>query len=109
MLKTLVPTETDVQKRRKPRRRVKMQAISLRVTQRQYTVLRLQGIAQRRHVSELIRDAVDHYLEELPIKPGQEWFWASAWQQAEMEAEEDLQAGRFETFDTMGDFLASLE
>ena len=24
-----------------------------------------------------------------PIKPGQEWFWSAAWQQAEKEVEED--------------------
>lgn len=43
------------------------------------------------------------------IKPGQEWFWTGEWQAAEKEAEADLQAGRFETFDTMEDFVADLE
>lgn len=44
-----------------------------------------------------------------PIKPGQEWFWTVEWQAAEREVEADLAAGRFETFDTMEEFLASLE
>ncbi len=46
---------------------------------------------------------------ERRIKPGQEWFWTGEWQAAEKEAEADLQAGRFETFKTMEDFLADLE
>jgi len=43
------------------------------------------------------------------VKPGQEWFWSEEWQAAEREAEADLAAGRFETFKTDEDFLASLE
>ena len=43
------------------------------------------------------------------IKSGQEWFWTKEWQAAEKEVEADLAAGRFETFDTMEDFLADLE
>jgi len=43
------------------------------------------------------------------IKPGQEWFWSEEWQAAEREVEADLAAGRFETFDTMEEFLKSLE
>lgn len=42
------------------------------------------------------------------IRPGQEWFWSEEWQEAEREAEADLKAGRFETFETDEDFLASL-
>jgi hypothetical protein len=39
---------------------------------------------------------------------GQEWFWSEEWQAAEKSAEEDLAAGRYETFDTMEEFLADL-
>ena len=42
------------------------------------------------------------------VKPGQEWFWTVEWQAAEREAEADLAAGRYETFDNDDDFLASL-
>ena len=42
-------------------------------------------------------------------KSGQEWFWTPEWQAAEREVEADLAAGRFETYDTMEDFLADLE
>jgi hypothetical protein len=36
------------------------------------------------------------------------WFWTPEWQAAEHEIEADLAAGRFETFDTMDEFLATL-
>ena len=52
---------------------------------------------------------MDENLAERPIAPGQEWFWSAAWQKAEQKAEEDLAAGRYETFDTMQDFPAGLE
>jgi hypothetical protein len=42
-------------------------------------------------------------------KPGQEWFWTEAWQKAEREAEADLAAGIYETFDSMEDFLKGLK
>jgi hypothetical protein len=38
----------------------------------------------------------------------QDWFWTPEWQYAEREVEADLVAGRFETFDTMEDFIADL-
>jgi hypothetical protein len=58
----------------------------------------------------MIREAVEEYLaSEQKIRPGQEWFWAEAWQAAEREVEEDLSAGRYETFDSMEDFLKDLK
>ncbi len=42
-------------------------------------------------------------------KAGQEWFWSPEWQAAEREVEKDLAAGRFETFDTIDEFILSLE
>lgn len=42
-------------------------------------------------------------------KSNQEWFWSEEWQFAERQVDEDLAAGRFETYDTMEEFLTSLE
>jgi antitoxin PrlF len=39
----------------------------------------------------------------------QSWFWASAWQAGEREADADRDAGRVETFESAGEFLAELE
>ena len=36
----------------------------------------------------------------------QDWFWMSEWQAMEREADEDLDAGRYEDFETMDDFIA---
>jgi hypothetical protein len=66
------------------------------------------SFGDRKPIAELVRNAVDEYLKERPVKPGQEWFWSTAWQQAEKEVEADLAAGRHETFDTMEEFLADL-
>lgn len=38
----------------------------------------------------------------------QAWFWSDEWQQAEREVDADLDAGRFETFDNMQDFMVKL-
>jgi hypothetical protein len=38
----------------------------------------------------------------------QAWYWTPEWQAREREAEADLRAGRYEDFDSMDDFLASL-
>ena len=53
--------------------------------------------------------SLDKNFNELLIQPDQEWFWSTAWQQAEKEVEEDLAAGRYETFDTMDEFLADID
>jgi hypothetical protein len=52
---------------------------------------------------------VDIIVRPTERKPGQEWFWTAEWQEAEREVEEDLAAGRYETFDTIDEFIASLE
>ena len=36
------------------------------------------------------------------------WYWTSEWQAWEDEADEDWQAGRYEVFESMDDFIASL-
>lgn len=38
----------------------------------------------------------------------QAWFWTPEWQAAEREVDADLAVGRYGTFDTMDEFLASL-
>lgn len=37
------------------------------------------------------------------------WYWSPKWQVWEKEADEDWQAGRYEVFETMDDFIASLD
>ena len=87
-----------------------MKAISLRLEVEQYERLRLLSFVNNKPVSQMIRDAIDAYLQEhREPKPGQEWFWTAEWQAAEREAEADLAAGRYETFDSMAAFLDSLE
>jgi predicted transcriptional regulator len=87
-----------------------MKAISLRLESDQYQRLRLLSFVTDKPVSEMIREAIEAYLQEHTTpKPGQEWFWTEAWQKAEREVEDDLAAGNYETFDSMEDFLAGLK
>ena len=86
-----------------------MKAISLRLEEAQYKRLRWLSFVDKKPVSQIIREAIDAHLRQQPIKPGQEWFWTEKWQAAEREVEAELTAGRFETFDTMEEFLKSLE
>jgi predicted transcriptional regulator len=87
-----------------------MKAISLRLEADQYKRLRWLSFVESRPMSLIIRDAVEAYLKEnRPLKPGQEWFWSDTWQAAEREVEAELEAGEYETFDTMADFLKDLE
>jgi len=87
-----------------------MKAISLRLEPEQYQRLRVLSFVSDMPVSEMIREAIDKYLQEHKTpKPGQEWFWTEAWQKAEHEVEADLAAGDYETYDTMEEFLASLK
>jgi bifunctional DNA-binding transcriptional regulator/antitoxin component of YhaV-PrlF toxin-antitoxin module len=45
----------------------------------------------------------------LPHRAEQAWFWTERWQAMEQEAEDDIAAGRIETFETADEFLADLE
>jgi predicted transcriptional regulator len=85
-----------------------MKAISLRLEPPQYERLRALSFVTRKPISQIVREAIDAYLQQQQIKPGQEWFWTAEWQAAEREAEADLAAGRVEVFDNDADFLASL-
>jgi len=44
----------------------------------------------------------------MPIDPDQAWYWTPEWQEAEREADEDIAAGRVQTFDSMEDMLDDL-
>ena len=39
----------------------------------------------------------------------QAWYWTSEWQEAEAEADDDIQHGRVTTYDSASAFLASLD
>ncbi len=87
-----------------------MKAISLRLEPEQYQRLRVLSFVSEKPVSQMIREAIDAYLQNNQSpKPGQEWFWAEAWLMAEHKAEEDLATGSYETFSNDADFLASLK
>ena len=42
------------------------------------------------------------------ISSSQSWFWAEEWQAGEREVDEYIEAGNFETFDSMEEFLDTL-
>lgn len=46
--------------------------------------------------------------EKIEIDPDQAWFWTDEWQEKEREADEDFANGRFESYDSVDEFLASL-
>ncbi|WP_239647308.1 MULTISPECIES: hypothetical protein [Nocardiopsis] len=63
-------------------------------------------------------DAVVEYIERegeivlrprVAVHPDDAWFWSPESQAAEQEAEEDLAAGRYTTFQNEEEFLAHLE
>ena len=43
------------------------------------------------------------------IDKSQAYFWTKEWQKAEQQAEEDLKAGRLETFDSIEELLEELD
>lgn len=54
-------------------------------------------------------DGVIELRPTLPVPVDEMWFWTEGHQAAEREAEDDLAAGRFRTFDDARSFLADLE
>ena len=54
-------------------------------------------------------DGVIELRPTLPVPVDEMWFWTEGHQAAEREAEDDLAAGRFRTFDDAESFLADLE
>ncbi|HLX50062.1 MAG TPA: AbrB/MazE/SpoVT family DNA-binding domain-containing protein [Streptosporangiaceae bacterium] len=53
-------------------------------------------------------DGVIELRPTLPVPVDEMWFWTEEHQVAEREAEEDLKAGRYRTFDDAESFLADL-
>lgn len=45
----------------------------------------------------------------LPHRADQAWFWTEHWQAMEREVDEDIAAGRVETFDSAEEFIADLD
>lgn len=45
----------------------------------------------------------------LPHRADQAWFWTERWQKMEHEVDEDIAAGRTETFDSADEFVADLD
>ena len=68
-----------------------------------------------RLVDELPEDLVDgtagllRQVISRTIDPEQAWYWTAEWQAAEREADADLEAGRFQRFESDDAFLAHLE
>ena len=54
-------------------------------------------------------DGVIELRPTLPVPVDEMWFWTEGHQAAEREAEDDLAASRFRTFDDTQSFLADLE
>ncbi len=50
----------------------------------------------------------DYLREALTVAKDQAWFWTEEWQAGEREAEADLAAGRYDTFDTMEELIDDL-
>jgi AbrB family looped-hinge helix DNA binding protein len=48
-------------------------------------------------------------IPKVAIDRSQAYFWSERWQLGERQADQDLQAGRFQDFETMDDFIHSLE
>ncbi len=46
---------------------------------------------------------------KVAIDRSQAYFWTKRWQQAEQAVDEDLQSGRYQDFESMDDFIRSLE
>lgn len=54
-------------------------------------------------------DGVIELRPKATIDASQAWFWTERWQQMEREADEDIAAGRYKTFDDVESFIADLE
>ncbi len=54
-------------------------------------------------------DGVIELHPTLPHRSDQAWFWTDRWQAMEREADEDVAAGRVETFNSAEEFIADLD
>ena len=68
------------------------------------------GLPEGATIDVVLReDGVLELRPETGIDPSQAWFWAPRWQQMEREADEDIAAGRYETFANVEEFLHRLD
>jgi hypothetical protein len=80
-----------------------------------FTEAELDQLAQRGITAELQPDGSTKWFaihpkteQKVEIDPEQIWFWSAEWQEREVQADDDLQSGRYETFDNFDDFLIAL-
>lgn len=72
------------------------------------------SVRENLHLGEgdlLAVEVRDHSLVLRPqklIDRDQAWYWTPEWQAAEREADEDIEAGRVASFDTVDDLIADL-
>lgn len=75
------------------------------------TAIRRQARLKEGDLLEVVVEA-DGSLRLVPkvaIDRSQAYFWSKRWQQAEQEAEADLENGRYQDFENMDDFIQSLQ
>lgn len=51
---------------------------------------------------------LSYSLRKRAIDPSQTWYWTKEWQEAEKRADEDIKAGRYTVYDSVGDLIADL-
>jgi hypothetical protein len=61
-------------------------------------------LAEKDEMIEVYRRAAEEFAPD-----DQKWFWTKEWQEGEMRAEKEIAAGNYKTFDSMEEFIASLE
>lgn len=81
-------------------------------------IARLADLLGQAHVvaAEIARSAEANLAIPVPklnkpdvIPSDQAWFWSDDWQAMEHEANEDIRAGRYKTFDTVEELLTDLQ
>lgn len=56
----------------------------------------------------IVKDGHHIFEPEKPIPTDQQWYWTDEWQDAEREAQEDIEAGRTKRFDTVKELMRDL-
>ena len=75
------------------------------------TSVRRQAKLREGDILEVIveEDGSVRLIPKVAIDRSQSYFWTERWQAGEQEAEDDINAGRFQDFRNMDDFLGSLK
>jgi len=75
------------------------------------TAIRRQVDLKEGDILEVIveEDGSLHLIPKVAIDRSQAYFWTERWQQGERQADQDLKDGRFQDFETMDDFIHSLQ